>query len=294
MITPDEAAKRHQGLILLSMVTLIWGCNWPIMKTALTEIPAFWFVVYRFILGGACITLLVALRGGLKVPDRRDWPLVVGSGLMQMAAYSIFIVLGLKELPAGRAALLAYTTPVWVIPLARLYLKETITPARALAVAMGVGGILVLIWPQGTLDLGQLGAYGLMALSALTWALSIVQVRGHKFVGSALDLAPWQMLIALIVLTPLAFFMHGAPRFDFSGQAYAAMAYIGPLATAFAFWALVAGGRLVPANVMSVAMLAAPMIGLILSISFMGEAVTLPLIIGVVMIAVSLLLNLKR
>jgi drug/metabolite transporter (DMT)-like permease len=294
MIAHDEAAKRRQGLILLSMVTLIWGCNWPIMKTALTEIPAFWFVVYRFILGGICITILVALRGSLKLPDRRDWPLVVGSGLMQMAAYSIIIVLGLKDLPAGRAALLAYTTPVWVIPLARLYLKETITPARALAVAMGVGGILVLIWPQGTVDLGQLGAYGLMALSALTWALSIVQVRGHKFVGSALDLAPWQMLIALIVLTPLAFFVEGSPRFDFSGQAYAAMAYIGPLATAFAFWALVAGGRLVPANVMSVAMLAAPMIGLMLSVSFMGETVTLPLIIGVVMIAASLLLNLKR
>lgn len=294
MIPPDEAAKRRQGLILLSMVTLIWGCNWPIMKTALGEIPPFWFVVYRFILGGACITALVALRGGLKLPDRRDWPLVVGSAVMQMAAYSIFIVLGLKQLPAGRAALLAYTTPIWVIPLARIFLQETITPARTLAVAMGVGGILVLIWPQGTFDPTQLGAYGLMALSALAWAISIVQVRGHSFVGSALDLAPWQMLIALLILIPLALFMEGAPRFDFSTKAYAAMGYIGPLATAFAFWAIVAGGRLVPANVMSVAMLAAPMIGLILSISFMGEAVTFSLIIGVVMIGASLLLNLKR
>ncbi|MFD2261259.1 DMT family transporter [Lacibacterium aquatile] len=296
MISAQEAENRRKGLILLSMVTLIWGCNWPIMKTALTEIPPFWFVVYRFVLGGACITLLVALRGNLKLPHRQDWPLVGGSALMQMAAYSIFIVLGLKDLPAGRAALLAYTTPIWVIPLARLYLKEEITLKRALAVVLGVGGILVLIWPQSisNIDMVQLGAYGLMALSALAWAISIVQVRGHKFVGTALDLAPWQMLIALMVLIPLAFVMDGPPQFAFSGTAYAAMAYIGPLATAFAFWAIVAGGRLVPANVMSIAMLAAPLIGLTLSVSFMGEQITLPLVVGILMIGMSLLLNLKR
>lgn len=294
MQAATASEERRKGLALLMAVTVIWGCNWPIMKLALADISPFWFVVYRFVLGGACLTGLVLLRGGLKVPHRGDWPLVVGTGLLQMAAYSCFIVLGLKDLPAGRAALLAYTTPVWVVPMARLRLGEAVTLGRALSVALGVGGILLLVWPEGGVDMTRLGAYGFMLGSAFVWAISIVQVRGHKFVGSALDLAPWQILVALLVLVPLAYFMEGAPDTRFGSQSAVAMLYIGPLATAFAFWAIVAGGRLVPATVMAVAMLAAPLIGLTLSVVLMGEAVTVLLIIGIIMISASLLLNLRR
>jgi drug/metabolite transporter (DMT)-like permease len=40
--------------------------------------------------------------------------------------------------------------------------------------------------------------------AAAFWAISIVFVRSHRFVSTALALAPWQMLVAAALLLPLA------------------------------------------------------------------------------------------
>ena len=74
------------------------------------------------------------------------------------------------------------------------------------------------------------------------WAISIVAVRAHRFTATALALAPWQMLVAACLLLPLAIVVEGAPRpIGVSGAA--SLAYVGPIATAFAYWAVVEAGR---------------------------------------------------
>ncbi len=50
--------------------------------------------------------------------------------------------------------------------------------------------------------------------AAASWAISIVIVRAHRFTATTLALAPWQMLVAVCLLLPLAGIVEGAPRFD--------------------------------------------------------------------------------
>jgi len=52
--------------------------------------------------------------GKLRVPRRGDWSLVASVGLLPMAAFTALVTAALIRLPAGRAAFLAYSTPLWV------------------------------------------------------------------------------------------------------------------------------------------------------------------------------------
>jgi probable blue pigment (indigoidine) exporter len=92
------------------------------------------------------------------------------------------------------------------------------------------------------------------------------------------------MLVAAWLLLPLAIVFEGAPRpIGISGAA--SLAYVGPIATAFAYWAVVEAGRHFQASTMSMALLATPSLGILISALTLGEAVGVSLIAGVVLIA---------
>ena len=57
--------------------------------------------------------------------------MILSVGLLHMGAFAALVSLGLQHVPAGRSVVLAYTTPLWVIPAARLFLGEPIGRAAA-------------------------------------------------------------------------------------------------------------------------------------------------------------------
>ncbi|MEW5726352.1 MAG: DMT family transporter [Pseudomonadota bacterium] len=268
-------ANRRAGALLVAVVVL-WGANWPILKIGLDHIEPVWFAVLRLVLGVACFAAVLAARGGLRPPPRSDWPVVVSVGLLQMAAFMALINLALLWVPAGRSAILAYTTPLWVAPGAALLLGERLTPSRLAGVGVGMGGVLVLFNPLGFdwSDGGALLGNGLLLLAALAWAGAILHVRGHAWRASALELAPWQMLVGLGPLVALAVLLEGAPDVDWSAEFLWVAFYNGPLATAFAFWAAVTVNRMLPAVTVSMAFLAVPAAGVVFSWLLLGEVLT--------------------
>ena len=135
--------------------------------------------------------------------------------------------------------------------------------------------------------------YALLMLAAAGWAISIVFVRAHRFQASALALAPWQMLMAATLLLPFAIAVEGAmPVLNRRGLA--SLAYVAPLATAFAYWAVVEVGRHVRATTIAVTLQAVPCVGLIISATAFHEPVTASLVSGVTLISVGVLLTAVR
>jgi drug/metabolite transporter (DMT)-like permease len=64
----------------------------------------------------------------------------------------------------------------------------------------------------------------------------------------------------------------------------AALSYVGPIATAFAYWAAVEAGRAVRTTTMSMILLAVPGLGLLLSTLALHESLDLPLGLGILLI----------
>ena len=62
------------GVAALCVAILIWGTNWPVMKSALEQIPPLWFSSLRFACGGICLFVLQAARGELRLDPQIRLP----------------------------------------------------------------------------------------------------------------------------------------------------------------------------------------------------------------------------
>src|SRR3546814_12856468 len=111
-----------------------------------------------------------------------------------------------RSVGAGRSAVLAYTTPLWVTPAAIVLLGERPTAFKLLGLALGFAGVAVLFNPLGFdwADPQVLLGNGMLLAAALAWSVAILHIRAHTWDSSPLQLAPWQMLLAVPPLAILS------------------------------------------------------------------------------------------
>lgn len=283
---------RHRGL--LAALILTWAVSWPLVKVGVAAMPPLWFACFRYGIATACLFAFVAMRRVAAVPPRADWPLIAVSGAFQMAAYSALSAFALTILPPGRASVLAFSTPVWVVPLAAWRLHERVSPLARLGIGLGLLGALVIASPALHPCGGrQILAYAMLLGAAVSWAIAIVAVRAHRFTATTLVLAPWQTLVAACLLLPIALAVEGMPPAVKAGGALS-LAFVGPVATAFAYWAVVEAGRHFSASALSMALLATPPVGILLSALALDELVEPSLIAGTVFVAAGIRLVLPR
>jgi drug/metabolite transporter (DMT)-like permease len=136
-VTPVLPEPRHpvkwrgrsyplRGLLLLLAVGIFWGFNWPVMKISMAAIPVFTFRAIALLFGGLCLAALCRYMGySLKVPRDQWFPLLLVTALI--FGFSVLSGYGVLQTGSGRAAVMAYTIPVWAIPLSALLLAEPIT-----------------------------------------------------------------------------------------------------------------------------------------------------------------------
>jgi drug/metabolite transporter (DMT)-like permease len=300
----DAAGPRHlpaSGLVLLAALTLLWGLNWPAMRVILAEMPPWHFRVLCLGAGGGALLLVAWLRGRpIAVPRAERWPLVASS-LTGITGWHMLTAFGLMLIEAGRASIIAFTMPVWVAILAGPVLGERIDRRHWTALALGVGGLGLLILPA----MGRIGAAPLGSLFVLggawSWAVGTLILKRRAWSIPAVSMAGWQLLIggAPVVL--------GAIVFESDVSIVPVLAAMSPRA----LWALVftltlpmvlcqfAWFRLVelfPANIAAISTLAVPVVGLASGWLLLGEQIGMAdvLAMALVVMALALVLVIHR
>jgi drug/metabolite transporter (DMT)-like permease len=277
---------RGTAYAVLAALVLIWGLNWPIMKLVVQAMPPLWFVVTRLTVGAICLFAFLIATGRLARPTRADWPVICSVSIFQMWLFMALTTIGVQFIPAGRSAIIAYTSPLWVLPAAVWLFGERLTRWKLLGMVLGFAGLVVLLnpasidWSDGNVLLGNF----LLLIGAGMWAIAILHTRRHRWHLSPLQLAPFQMALLIVPACFLAWAIEGPFRADWSWQLIAMLVYNGPLATAFAFWASVSIQRALPSTTVSLSYLAVPAWGLIASTLWLGEALPASLILGGVLI----------
>jgi drug/metabolite transporter (DMT)-like permease len=245
----NAVVSPRTALILLGLIIVLWGSNWTVMKIGLAYIPPLTFAAARMIMGAAILFAVAAVLGQLCLPSRHDRLIVLSVGLVQMAVFMALTTFALQFVPAGRSAILAYTTSLWVVPLATVFLHERLWPLKAMGLVLGLAGVAVMFNPLGFdwRDPDVLLGNGLLLLAALLWALLIVLVRGYPGASSPLTLGVWQFLLAAAVLVPLALALEDSAAIVPGPALAAVLAYHGPAATAFCFWGMITVTQALPA-----------------------------------------------
>jgi drug/metabolite transporter (DMT)-like permease len=258
---------------LFVFVVCAWGLNWVVMKIVVRELTPLWAVALRTLIAFVVLLPAVWFTAQFIVPSRRDIPLILVISLFHMVAFAALMTIGLKYVSAGRAIVLGYTTPLWVVPAAWFFLKEDLPLRRVLGTGLGLCGLLLLFdpsafnWNSNEALIGN----GLIILAAFCWSVSIVCTRAHRWSATPFQLILWQTLVATVVLTALALYLEGLPAVSLSAAAVLALLYNGTIGTALGFWAMTVVNKELPATVASLGLLATPVIGLLLSAMILGE-----------------------
>ena len=274
--------------LLLAGVVLAWGTNWPVTKVIVQDVPPLWATAIRCMIASATLAPMLWAQGAFIVPKRGDLPVVFCTSILHLTAFSALIATGLQFVPAGRAIVLGYTTPLWVAIGAAMFLSEDITRWRAVGIAFGLSGLAVILNPQ-TLDWSDRNALlgsALILLAAFCWAGNIVYVRGHKWISTPFQLVFWQVLVAAVLLSVTALIVEGPPHIAWSWRLFGLLLFSGIICTAFANWAMTMVNRSLPAVTTSLWLLATPLLGIFSATLILNEPlepslfVAMSLIIG--------------
>ena len=271
-----RADTRRLGVMLLATVVLAWGLTWPVNKVILASVPPVWAVTVRTGIGAVALFVLAAAQRRLGMPPRHDLPVLVSIALLHMVGFGVLSTVGLQSVPTARSVVLAYTTPLWVVPGAALFLGERLTPRRIAGVVLGLTGLVVLFNPLA-FDWTQRGAVlGNLAIlaAALLWAASILHIRGHRWRSTPFDLLPWETLLAMAVLVPLAYLLAGPPSFRVDAPLAGMLLYSGIPGTALAYWAVAMASRHLPAITTSLGLLATPVVSIVVAAVWLQELPT--------------------
>jgi drug/metabolite transporter (DMT)-like permease len=289
----DSQSMRRQrrAIFLIAVPVVLFGFGWPVNKVALEYATPLWFAAGRAILSAAMSFAIVLALGQWRRPAWHDLPIILSVGVLQLASFFALTNLGLYFLPAGRSIVLSSVTTLWLVPLA-LLAGEKIPPLRWFGVAAGLAGILALANPW-SLDWQAPGiafGHGALLLAALCWAIAILHARRHVWRLTPLQVLPWQMLVATVLLVTIAALADPAGGIRWTLPAIGGLVYVGAVAGPLASWAAVTVARDLPSVVSSLGFLAIPALGLFLSTTLLGEPLTWSLGIGSALIGTGVVL----
>jgi drug/metabolite transporter (DMT)-like permease len=278
-------ANQRSALAALAILSLIWGFNWIVMKSVLAFVGPLTFSAMRYVFGTAVLFLVLRLRGeSLQPTPWRDTLLI---GLAQTTGFQVLVQFALLTGGAGKTALLAYTMPFWVIPLAWVVLGDRPRARQWLWIGLAGAGLFLVLEPWRT----QVGAASaLLALGGgVCWAIGTVLSK-RLFLRAAISplrLTAWQMLYGTIFIVALASCLHERST-QWSAQLIGALVYNGVLSSglAWALWLFIV--QRLPANVAGLASLITPLVGVLCAWLILQEQPDAAETIGIAVIGTAL------
>ncbi|HEY6240371.1 MAG TPA: DMT family transporter [Burkholderiales bacterium] len=258
---------------LVVLLALGWGSNWPVMKVVMTEMAPLHFRVLCLIAGAAGLFAIArANRLPIRVP-RGHWPRLIAISAFNVAAWNVLAVYGVTFMESGRAAILAYTFPMWSVLLGVWFLREPLTGRRLAGVILGLLGMLVLLGDEiHAVGRSPTGALLLIA-SAMSWATSTAIMKRWPVNLPTTSFTGWQMLLALLpILSGALLFEDG----NFSPLALSTwplwgLIYNALVSSIFCNWAWIKIATHAPISVSSLSTLMIPIVGVFSGMLVLGE-----------------------
>lgn len=260
------------GLAFLLITSVGWGLNWPIMKYVLREWPP---LSTRGMTGvvGSLLLLIIALAIGqsLRVP-REQWGRLVVFAAFNVSAWMALMGLALLWLPAGEAAVIAYTMPVLASLLAWPVLGERLTLLRALSLLLGIGGIAALMGGNGlAASMAKLPGILLALTGAFLFALGTVLGKRYPLKLPIITSAAWQIMVGCLPVALIGLVVEHPKVSALSSTGWMLMSYLVVVQFCIAYVAWFAALRRLPASVAAIGTLLVPVIGVAASAVMLGE-----------------------
>ncbi len=287
---------KTSDLIDLVLLAALWGASFLFMRVAAPLFGPVALVEVRVAVAAVCLLALLGWRGGLPTLRAHARPIFV-VGVLNSAIPFVLFSYATLSVTAGFASILNAITPMWTAFFAWLWLRERIRPAQWIGLAIGLAGVLALVWGKvsfkpGASQWAATLAMGAGLLGAAAYGLAANYAKRRLAGVNTLAVATGSQIAAAVAVLPFAW--PSWPREAPDAHAWTMAIALGFACTALAYllyFRLIANvGALRAASVTFLIPLFAVAWGGI----FLGEAITLQMIVGgaIVLLGTALALGL--
>ena len=294
-------SPAKKAIIALVVANSIWGFASPIFKWSLGNIPPFTLAFLRFFLGAIVLGIYLLFTKQFSIPTmkRSDWWLIIWYTLTAITGNIIFFFLGLQRTLSINAPIIASAQPIFIFLIAPILLKEVITKKKAFGMGIGTVGILVIVLEPVLLS----GVGGTIIGNFFLLVATIGAVAG-TLIGrvimpkyNALVLSFLAFAIGTITFIPFALYEYiGNPllysQIDMRG--IIGILFGGIFSTAIAYTLYCWGLSKVPASDVSIYTYIDPIAGTILGYFMLRENISLPFVLGSILIFGGIFIAEKR
>lgn len=287
------AARRDARVWLaLGTVYVVWGSTFVALAIAVRDLPPFLAMTVRHLIAGG-IVLGFALRRRDRGGDDRIGPRQLGAafvfgGLLFGASHG-GLAWAQQTVPAGVAALLAGSIPLWMALLDRLVFGRTLPLSAYAGFVLGFAGLGVLFDPFGRGSVDRLGAFVILA-GALCWATGSLYARVAPLPRRPLVSAGLGSLCGGVVLFVVAALRGELDDARWTSGALLAVGYLIVFGSLVGFSAYVWLLRAAPTSLVATYAYVNPVVAVILGWALLGERVTLRMVAAGAAVVVSVAL----
>jgi drug/metabolite transporter (DMT)-like permease len=192
-------------IVLLVLLTLTWGLNWPVMKAGVAQFPPLSFRALSMWLGLPLLWAILRLRGVPLAIRRTQWRELGWLTLTNMVGWHVLTILSVQALSSGRAAILGYTMPIWSALWGYARYGERLTVRQLVGIGAAALGVTLLLWHELAHIAGHpLAAFGMLGAAAV-WALGTQQMRHTRMTDTpTLAIVLWMTALTTVVTSLLA------------------------------------------------------------------------------------------
>jgi drug/metabolite transporter (DMT)-like permease len=200
--------KRTLAILAALGATTIYGLNHTIAKGVMpTYVKPFGFIFLR-LLGATLLFWGISFFGPKEKLERQDWGRLLVCAFFGMGINMLSFFKGLDLSTPINSAVLITITPILVVILSALFIKENISLQRGIGVFMGLIGALTLILfgaeirqDASNIPLGNL----LFIVNATSYGLYLILVKKLLEKYHPFTLMKWMFLIGLIITLPITY-----------------------------------------------------------------------------------------
>tara|TARA_R110002049_G_scaffold106898_3_gene254429 strand:- start:1350 stop:2243 length:894 start_codon:yes stop_codon:yes gene_type:complete len=201
-------SRRTLAILAALGATTIYGINHTIAKGVMpTYVKPFGFIFLR-LFGASLLFWVISFFGPKEKLERRDWGRLFVCAFFGMGINMLSFFKGLDLSTPINSAVLITITPILVVILSALFIKEKITIRRGIGVFLGLIGALALILfgaeirqDATNIPLGNL----LFIVNATSYGLYLILVKKLLEKYHPFTLMKWMFGIGLIITLPITY-----------------------------------------------------------------------------------------
>ena len=273
-----------RGADIARLVTLaaIWGASFIFLRALAPVLGPVVTAASRVVIAGAALVAYFRLSG-FDAELRRYWRQFLVIGLVNSAVPFVLFAFAAVYIPASYSVILNSATPMFAAVLSAVWLDERLTAMRVAGLAAGAAGV-ALVTGAGPVVPDAMFGWSIAAClcAALCYALAGIYVKRHAGGVKPMAIAGWSQVFAGAALLPLVPFAPppGVVTLGVVGNVLGLALLCSAVAYLLYYRLMVDVG---PTRTMTVAFLM-PLFGMVWSVLFLQETITLPMIAGCALI----------